>query len=48
AAAQVMLKWVRGLERASLDAEPTSTTLCGSMKQLAARKRQKLRHVSAE
>ncbi|WP_448596609.1 hypothetical protein [Thermoleptolyngbya sp.] len=42
-AAQVNERWARGLERASLDAEPTSSTSCGSLKQLAARKRQKLR-----
>ncbi|ELR98054.1 RNA-guided endonuclease TnpB family protein, partial [Gloeocapsa sp. PCC 73106] len=42
AAAQVMLKYARGVERSSLsDAEPTSTTSCGSMKYLGARKRQK-------
>jgi putative transposase len=45
-AAQVNERWARGLERASLDAESASSTSCGSMKQLAARKRQK--HWSGE
>jgi len=36
-----------GLERASQDAESPSSTLCGSMKQLGALKRQKPRHDSA-
>ncbi|MBC6419015.1 MAG: transposase, partial [Prochloron sp. SP5CPC1] len=40
-AAQVMLAWARGQELASLDAEPPSSTSCGSMKQLGAKKRQK-------
>ncbi|TVQ45454.1 MAG: transposase [Gloeocapsa sp. DLM2.Bin57] len=47
AAAQVMLNYARGLERASIDAESPSSTLCGSMKQLGALKRQKPRHDSA-
>ncbi|WP_448600052.1 zinc ribbon domain-containing protein, partial [Thermoleptolyngbya sp.] len=42
-AAQVNERWARGLERTSLDAESASSTSCGSLKQLAARKRQKLR-----
>jgi putative transposase len=42
-AAQVNITWARGLERASLDAEPPSSTSCGSMKQLGAKKRQKPR-----
>ena len=42
AAAMVMLNYVRGGESASLDAESPSSTLCGSMKQLGAKKRQKL------
>jgi putative transposase len=42
AAAQVMLNYARGLEQASLDAESSSSTLCGSMRQLGAKKRQKL------
>jgi putative transposase len=41
AAAQVMLMAARGLERASLDAELPSSTSCGSMRQLGAKKRQK-------
>ncbi len=40
-AAQVNESWARGLERASIDAEPSSTTSCGSMRQLGAKKRQK-------
>ncbi len=40
-AAQVNLIWARGQELASLDAESASSTDCGSMRQLAARKRQK-------
>jgi putative transposase len=42
AAAQVMLNYARGLERASLDVESSSSTLCGSMRQLGTKKRQKL------
>lgn len=41
AAAQVIENYIRGLERASSDAEPSSTTNCGSMRQLGAMKRQK-------
>ncbi len=41
-AAQVNLIWARGVERSSLGAEPPSSTLCASMKQLGALKRQKL------
>lgn len=40
-AAQVNLIWARGLERASLGAESLSSTACGSMRQLGAKKRQK-------
>ena len=40
-AAQVMLEWARGLELSSSDAESPSSTSCGSMKQLGAKKRQK-------
>jgi putative transposase len=40
-AAQVNLIWVRGQELSSLDAEPSSSTSCGSMRQLGAKKRQK-------
>jgi putative transposase len=42
-AAQVNIAWARGQELASLDAESPSSTSCGSMKQLGAEKRQKLR-----
>ena len=42
AAAQVMLNYARGLERSSLGAESPSSTNCGSMRQLGAKKRQKL------
>jgi putative transposase len=42
-AAQVNITWARGLERASLDAESPSSTSCGSLKQLGAKKRQKPR-----
>ncbi len=42
-AAQVNEIWARGLERASLDAESPSSTACGSMRQLGAKKRQKPR-----
>ncbi|MEQ8385660.1 MAG: transposase, partial [Coleofasciculus sp. A1-SPW-01] len=42
-AAQVNEIWARGLERASLDVESPSSTDCGSMKQLGAKKRQKRR-----
>lgn len=41
AAAQVMLNYARGLERASLDAESSSFSSCGSMRQLGTKKRQK-------
>jgi putative transposase len=40
-AAQVNLIWARGLERASSDVESPSSTSCGSMRQLGAKKRQK-------
>jgi putative transposase len=40
-AAQVNLIWARGKELASLGAESPSSTSCGSMKQLGAKKRQK-------
>ncbi len=42
AAAMVMLDYARGKELASLDSESPSSTLCGSMKQLGAKKSQKL------
>jgi putative transposase len=38
-AAQVNIIWARGQELASLDAESPSSTSCGSMKQLGAKKR---------
>ena len=41
AAAMVMLNYARGKELASPDAESPSSILCGSMRQLGARKRQK-------
>ena len=41
ASAQVCLNWARGQELSSLDAESPSSTLCGSMRQLGAKKRQK-------
>ncbi|HAC64611.1 MAG TPA: transposase [Cyanothece sp. UBA12306] len=41
AAAKVMLNYARGMERASLDAEPPSSIECGSMRQLGVKKRQK-------
>ncbi len=40
-AAQVNLAWARGLERTSTGAESPSSTACGSMRQLGAKKRQK-------
>lgn len=40
-AAQVNLIWARGQELSSSDAEPSSSTSCGSMRQLGAKKRQK-------
>lgn len=42
AAAIVMLNWARGMERASSNVDGSSSTNCGSMKQLAQMKRQKL------
>lgn len=42
-AAQVNLIWSRGQELSSLDAESPSSTKCGSMRQLGAVKRQKLK-----
>ncbi len=41
AAAQVIENYLRGMERASSDAESSSSTECGSMKQLGAKKRRK-------
>jgi transposase len=41
AAAQVMLNWARGREPASSNVDGSSSTSCGSMKQLAQLKRQK-------
>jgi putative transposase len=38
-AAQVNITWARGLERAPSDAESPSSTACGSMRQLGAKKR---------
>lgn len=40
-AAQVNLAWAKGLGTSLSDAEPSSSTSCGSMKQLGAKKRQK-------
>jgi putative transposase len=42
AAAIVMLNWARGKELASSNVDGSSSTSCGSMKQLAQKKRQKL------
>ncbi|MDJ0589337.1 MAG: zinc ribbon domain-containing protein [Pleurocapsa sp. MO_226.B13] len=42
AAAQVMLNYARGQELSSSVAESPSSILCGSMRQLGAKKRQKL------
>lgn len=43
-AAQVILNYARGMERASTDVDESSSTLCGSMRQLSARaKRRKPR-----
>ncbi len=47
-AAQVNLIWARGQESASPNAESASSISCGSMKQLAAVKRQKLRNAGTE
>ena len=41
AAAQVIENYLRGMERASLDVESSSSTNCGSMRQLGAKKHQK-------
>jgi len=41
AAAQVMINWFRGQELVSLDTESSSSTLCGSLKQLGAKKRKR-------
>ena len=41
AAAQVMINWARGLERASSNVDGSGSTSCNSMKQLAQAKRQK-------
>lgn len=48
AAARVMLNWARGMERASLNVDGSSSTSCGSMKQLAQMKRQKRLSVNTE
>jgi putative transposase len=40
-AAQVNITWARGQELSSLGAESPSSTVCGSMRQLGAKKRQK-------
>jgi putative transposase len=42
AAAMVMLNWARGVERTSSNVDGSSSTCCGSFKQLAQVKRQKL------
>lgn len=42
-AAIVMLNYARGMERSSLDTESSSSTLCGSMRQLGAKKRENAR-----
>jgi transposase len=42
AAAQVMLNWARGQELSSSNVDESSSTPCGSMRQLAQTKRQKL------
>ncbi|EDX82637.1 transposase, IS605 family [Synechococcus sp. PCC 7335] len=47
-AAQVNLIWARGAECASSNAESASSTSCGSLKQLAAVKRQKLLNAGTE
>jgi len=41
AAAMVIENYIRGMERASLDAESSSSIECGNMRQLGAKKRQK-------
>jgi putative transposase len=46
-AAQVNITWARGQELSSLDAESPSSTAYGSMRQLGAKKRQKLRPSAA-
>lgn len=48
AAAQVMLNWARGMERTSSNVDGSSSTNCGSMKQLAQLKRQKLQAQSSD
>ena len=48
AAAQVMLNWARGQELTSLNVDGSSSTSCGSMKQLAQVKRQKRLSINAE
>ena len=47
-AAKVMLNYARGLERTSLDVESSSSTLCASMRQLGAKKRQKQQFTNTE
>jgi putative transposase len=42
AAAMVMLNYARGMERASSDADGSTSIWCGSLKQVAQKKRQKL------
>lgn len=44
-AAIVMLNYARGMERSSLDSESSTSILCGSMRQVGAKKSQK--HLSA-
>lgn len=46
--AQVNLIWARGLERSSLNTESPSSTSCGSMRQLGAKKREKRLLANAE
>ena len=41
AAAQVMLNYARGMERAPLNAESSTSTFCGSLKQVGTKKRER-------
>ena len=41
AAAQVMLNYARGMERAPLNAESSTSTFCGSLKQVGAKNRKR-------
>jgi putative transposase len=47
-AAQVNITWARGQELSSLGAESPSSTACGSMRQLGAKKRQKRQSATSE